>query len=219
MKTKIIACKTIEDEIICASSQAGVEYPVVWLESGLHNNPKDLNARLQSELNEIDADRVLLAFGFCGNALLGLETGDYTTVIPRADDCISLLIGSNKERSKISAEYAAYFLTDGWMRGERNIWVEYQHSLEKYGQELTDMIMEKMFGHYRTLGLLDSGVIPIEALMESTRVIADTLSLEQKVIPATLSFVGQLLTGPWERDKFIVKPPHTTVTADDMLGG
>ena len=214
--TKIIACKTIEDELIAAIDKTGVDYPVIWIESGLHDSPAKLNARLQAELDSIEADRVLMAFGYCGNALLGLATGGFETVIPRADDCISLMIGSNKERSAVSADYAAYFLTAGWLCGERNIIVEYLHTLNKYGQKKTDSIMSRLYGNYRTLGLLNTGAYPVEPLIEATREIAGALGLEQKIIPGTIRFIESLLTGPWRQDMFIVKPPYTTITFEDL---
>ena len=216
MKTTILACETIRDEISYSVEKACVNYPTIWIESGLHDSPKLLNGRLQKELDTIKSNRVLVAFGYCGNAILGLKTGNYETVIPRVDDCISLLLGSNKQREEISAEYAAYFLTGGWLRGERNILAEYQHSQEKYGKELADMIMEKMYGHYRTLCLIDNGISRIEPLIKDTKAIAYTLNLEQKTIQASVCYIDQLITGPWHTDRFIIKPPYATVTDDDM---
>ena len=216
MKTVIIACKTIEDEVLYAVGTVGAVCPIKWIESGLHDSPKRLKVRLQEELNATDANRVLLAFGYCGNAILGLETGNFELIIPRVEDCISLLIGSNTERMKISAEHAAYFLTEGWLRGERNLWVEYQHSLEKYGKEITDMISEKLYGHYRTLGLLNCGISQFSSLIESTKTIADTLNLKQQEIPASVLYIEQLIKGPWPKEKFITKPPHSLIAADDM---
>ena len=217
MNTVIIACKTLEDELNRAKKNTGISYPVQWIESGLHNYPQKLNARILEILDRIEADRVLMVLGFCGNSIQGIASKNYELIIPRVDDCISLLIGSAKDRVKISEEYAAYFLTDGWMRGERNLWVEYQYTVDKYGEEEAKSIAKTMYGHYRTLGLLDAGVNPIEPLIESTKIIANTLKLEQKVIPASLTYIEQLLTGPWTTDKFIIKKQNSEITAADLL--
>lgn len=216
MKTVIAACKTLEDELNFAIHKTGITYPVEWIESGLHNTPKKLNARISELLCRINAERVLLVMGFCGNSIQGIKAGNFELIVPRVDDCISLLIGSLKKRSDVSREYAAYFLTDGWMRGERNLWVEYQYAVHKYGEDEAKNIAELMYGHYRTLGILDVGVNPINPLIESTKIIADTLNLEQKVIPASVSYIEQLLTGPWPEDKFIVKAPEEEITDIDL---
>jgi len=205
MKTVVLSCRTLEDELNAALKKSGRDYPVIWLESGLHNVPKKLTARLQEELDKIEADRVLLAMGFCGNAVAGIH-GSFEMILPRADDCISLLLGSVERRMDIAREHAAYFFTEGWMRGERNIIVEYEHTLKKYGEEMTESIMEMMYSHYRTLAILNCGVSDTAALMERTREIAALLHLEQKELPATLEWLVELFTGPWDEDKYIVLP-------------
>ena len=43
----IVACETLRDELLAAFDQSGGELPVIWVESGLHNVPKKLKARLQ----------------------------------------------------------------------------------------------------------------------------------------------------------------------------
>lgn len=217
MKTAVVACRTIEDELGYVMRKTGTDYPVAWLESGLHNVPKRLNATLQETLDGIRADRVLMALGSCGNSLAGVRAGAFELIFPRVDDCISLLLGSVQRRMQVAEQYAAYFFTEGWLRGERNIWVEHEHMLEKYGEELTAELEKALYGHYRTLGLLDCGVKPVEPLVEGTKKIADGLHLTQQVIPATVSYIGELLTGPWPADRFVRKAPGTEITGEDLL--
>ena len=74
-------------------------YPVMWIESGLHINPDSLRKRLQEELDHLgNIDRALLAFGYCGNALLGLRAEHFRLIFPRAEDCITLMLGSGPRR-------------------------------------------------------------------------------------------------------------------------
>ena len=160
---------------------------------------------------------MLAAMGFCGNSFTAVETGNIELILPRVDDCISLLLGSMQRRREISAAEAAYFLTQGWMQGERNIWVEYQYCVGKFGEETALDIIESMLGHYRTLALLDSGSYPIEPLIESTAIIADTLHLEQKVVPATRDYLVELLRGPWNDDRFIIITPGCTISEKDLV--
>lgn len=216
MTTQIIACRTIEKELTEAMARTGTTWEVIWLESGLHSMPKKLHAVLAERLAECTAHRVLLAMGFCGNSLIGLQTGDHELIFPRADDCISLLIGSVRDRIDYSAQNAAFFLTEGWLAGEQNIWTEYLRTVEKYGEKRGRKLAKMMYGHYRTLTLLDNGIDPLETLEEKARVISQTLELEQKVLPATLSYLEQLLTGPWPEDRFIIKAPFTAVTTSDL---
>ena len=217
MKTAVIACKTLEDELNHAMEQTGSDYPVFWLEQGLHNVPQMLCDAVQNALDAAGAERALLAMGFCGNSLRGMRVPETELIVPRVDDCISLLLGSVKRRLEISREYSAYFFTEGWLRGERNIWVEHQHMLETYGEELTEELEKDMFGHYRTLGLLDCGVKPVEPRVEGTKMIAEGLHLAQRVIPATTQFLADLLTGPWPEERFLTIRGETVITDEDLI--
>lgn len=213
MKTVIVSCKTLEDELNAALAKTGVEYPVEWVESGLHNTPAKLTKRLQQILDGITADRVLLAMGYCGNSVNGLKTGAFELILPRVDDCISLLLGSVEHRMEIARDYAAYFFTEGWLRGERNIMVEYEYSVKKYGQETADMIMGMMYSHYRTMAVLDCGIAPVEPVCEKVRPIAELFHMQEEVIPASTAYIEDLLRGPWDDEKrFLRIPPHTEIT-------
>ena len=217
MKTAVIACKTIEDELNWAMERTGSAYPIFWLEQGLHNVPQKLCDAVQAALDAAGAERALLAMGFCGNSLRGVRVSAGELIVPRVDDCISLLLGSVKRRLEISREHAAYFFTEGWLRGERNIWVEHQHMLDTYGEELTAELEKSMFGHYRTLGLLDCGIKPVEPLVEGTKMIADGLHLTQQVIPASVRYLEDLLTGPWPAERFLTVRGGATIGDEDML--
>ena len=217
MQTTIIACKTIEKELLAAIEKNGVMYPVLWLESGLHNSPKKLKARLTELLETVTEGRVLLAMGSCGNSLDGVVSEHTQLIVPRVDDCISILLGSLQQRQKMSSELAAYFLTEGWMRGERNLWVEHLKMVEKYGEEQAMVIAEMLYGHYRTLALVDCGTSSMDELLEESLEMAKTMSLEQKIVPGTLSYLQQLLTGPWPEDRFAVKEPGEALSMYDFL--
>ena len=217
MKTVIVACKRIEDELEFAMKNTGSSYPVLWVEGELHNTPSKLTDRLNEVIYEADADRVLMGFGFCGNSVRGIRAGKSELIIPRVDDCISLLLGSVKKRMKLSSDLAAFYLTESWMRSEDNLWKEYQASIEKYGEEDAMYIMDTQLAHYRTLGLLDCGAKPLDSFIESTKIIAEIFKLEQLVIPATLSYIEQLLTGPWPECGFLVKPPGVSIEMEDLV--
>jgi hypothetical protein len=217
LKTVIVACKTLKNELLFAMRKASITYHVEWMESGLHNVTDKLTVTLQGILDRIEAQRVLVVMGFCGNSIQGIKTGEHELIIPRVDDCISLLLGSVETRAEISDKYAAYFLTEGWMRGKRNLWAEYQETLEKYGEEQARCVSDMIYSNYRTLCLLDNGIDPIEPLVNKTKIIADTLRLEQKVISATTAYLEALLTGPWESSRFLIKAPGGSISAADLF--
>lgn len=217
MKTLIVGCRTIENELEKTIQKTGVEYDVVWVESGLHNVPKMLNAAIQDILDKTTGySLALLAMGYCGNSLSGLCSSDKILIIPRVDDCISLLIGSYKKRIAVADSASTYFLTPGWLKGERTIWHEYEYSLEKYGKETADSIFEMMLGHYKYLALLDTDCFDKLAAKAEVMGIARKLKLRYREIPGTLDYLIRLLTGPWSSDDFLVIPPGAVVTTSAL---
>jgi hypothetical protein len=218
MNTLIVACRTIAEELRVAVRQTGCQYPILWIESGLHIDPDSLRKRLQGELDHLEnIGLVLLAFGYCGNALLGLRPGNCRLIFPRADDCITLMLGSGARRDEICRECGTYFLTRGWLDYERNIWVEYQASVERFGKEKARRIYRAMLRHYRRLGIIDTGAYDLGSFLERVQAIADGLELRPQVIQGTLDYIKKLLTGPWDED-FITINPGETVTMEHIFG-
>ena len=154
MKTEIIACKTIQQEVELAIQMTGVDYPVHWLEAGLHNVNKKLHDTLQAVLDSLHCDRVLLALGVCGNAVSGLQVRDYELIMPRVDDCVSLLLGNDKRRA-IGAEKVTYFLTKGWLqvKGDFAIGRSFdRHAIEQFANEKETYVYDILW-HHKSLAL------------------------------------------------------------------
>ncbi len=216
MSTLIIACRTIEQELRAAMARCGCNHEVLWLESGLHNVPKNLNERIQALLNDCEGfDTVLLAMSFCGNSVVGLKTGNFRLVIPRCDDCICLLLGSQAEKLR---HQGAYFLTEGWLKGERNLRREYEETLARYGETRGKRIMEAMLAHYHSLLLVDTLCFDLAPAEAQTRAIAEKLNLQYDCIRGTLDYLCRLLDGAWTEKDFLLVPPHSEITMKDCMG-
>ncbi|MFH0823977.1 MAG: DUF1638 domain-containing protein [Pseudomonadota bacterium] len=212
MHTVVLACNTIRGELEKAVRETGCRFPFKWVESGLHLKPESLRRRLQEELDCIDnADRVLLGFGYCGHAADGLTSGNFELIIPRVDDCISLLLGSRENRDRGVGSGKTYFLTKGWLEGESNIWTEYRAVLSRFGPQNTERIYKRMLAHYEYLGLIDTGAYELEAMLPVVNEIAATLHLKTSVLPGSDLYLKRLLVGPWDEEDFVVVTRHTRV--------
>jgi hypothetical protein len=215
----LIACKTIQEEIAAAGHVAGAAPATVFLESGLHIVPEKLRRRLQDEIDRAgpDVSHILLGYGYCGNAVEGLSSRDKTIVLPKADDCITLLLGSTARREAVNRE-AAYFLTRGWIDNHITIWDEYQLCLQQYGEKKTRIIMQSMLGHYRRLALLNTGLPEGGDWREITARMASVFSLETIAIDGTHAWLEKLLAGRWDED-FLLFPPGRQIDLTRMLTG
>lgn len=205
MKTIVIACQTIEDEIDAINRTLPVPFPIVWVESGLHNFPDKLKVRIQQEIDKIsDAENILLLFGYCGNSIEGLVASQARLVVPKVEDCISLLLGGNQIRQALSRQTPAFYLTSGWLRYEKNIYWEYEKCLEKYGEARSLRIFKAMFAHYSNLNFIDTGSYNLESVMSSTAKFATKLNLKQGIVQGTLKLINKAFLEEWDDDFLIV---------------
>lgn len=202
MKTVAIACRTIEDEINVVSRTLSDPLPIVWVESGLHNFPAKLKERIQQEIDKVSSgvENILLLYGYCGNSIEGLVTLQAQLVVPKVEDCISLLLGGNQIRRDLSREVPAFYLTDGWLRYESNIYWEYEQCLKKYGEARALRIFKAMFAHYSTLNFIDTGSYDLTPVMKRTADLALNLNLEQAIVPGTLRLITKALQEEWDED-------------------
>ncbi|HEY3426271.1 MAG TPA: DUF1638 domain-containing protein [Negativicutes bacterium] len=218
MKTLILACNMLKDELNKAIIETECKYPLQWVDTEeLHLEPMTLKEHLQKELDAINGfDRVLLAFGYCGNALLGLKPPSFSLIFPKVDDCITLCLGSCERRKEISDEMGTYFYTKGWMEYKHNIWNVYQHEFprlaDRYGKERAEKVWSKMLPkQYKRLGIIETGAYELGEVLKKAETMATNLNLCYQVIPGTTAYIEKLLTGQWD-EEFITIYPGETVT-------
>jgi len=217
MSAIIVACNTIADEINLAIKATGVTHPVLWIDSKLHTKPEKLKAEIQAAISRIsNVSTIILAFGFCGNALIGIKSEHARLVFPRTEDCISLLLGSEQRRRALSSETCSYFLTRGWLESENNIADEYAYCVRKFGPQRALKVMRAILKNYQHLTLIDTGAYDVTQLRSRTEELATTLGLCHKVVEGSQRLFHKLLTGPWD-EEFVILEPGQEITLDTLL--
>ena len=217
MGTIIVACQTIRHEVNLAITETGVHYPVLWIESGLHNFPDRLGQAIQAEINKIEnVETILLAFGYCGNSLLGINSSRAQLIIPRVEDCISLLLGSYERRQTLDKEVGTYFLTKGWLENEQNLLSEYERCVAKYGKDKALKVMKMMLNNYHRLMVIDNQAYQSEDIVIKTKCFAEALGLNHEIIDGSSRLLKKLLIGLWD-DEFAIIKPGEKVTLEHML--
>lgn len=102
-------------------------------------------------------------------------------------------------------------MTEGWLEGERNIWKEYEYTVNKYGSQLGQEIFDTMFHNYRNLALIDTGCYDMKKAIAETQEIAKKLNLTYIQIPGTIDYLIELLSLEWDPERFIIVEPHSTL--------
>ena len=129
---------------------------ITFLDYGLHVVPKNLRATVQKTIDSVrEPSLIVLGYGLCGNGLNGIKAGEHTLLVSRADDCISILMGSyDKYLEQFNGNPGTYYLTKGWLESGSDPLQEYHAMVEKYGEETAAWLMDEQYRHYKKLVLI-----------------------------------------------------------------
>jgi hypothetical protein len=143
-RCKLIACAAVIEEIL-PFIPSRMSHEV--LDFGLHTSPKSLKRALQNAINSSapDIETVLLGYGLCSQAVIGLRSGSRTLIIPRVDDCIAIFLGSAAEyRRQYYSVPGTYYLTKGWIDFGDTPFSEYEILVERYGKQIAQRIVNQI---------------------------------------------------------------------------
>jgi hypothetical protein len=147
----ILACQVMQSLIQPHLPDGKI--PTTYLDYGLHIRPDKMTPTLQAQLDALpEPSLVLIGYGLCGNGLDGLKAGPHTLIIPRADDCIAILLGSYQAYIQaFREEPGTYYLTKGWLESGSDPLKEYRVYVDRYGVENADSLIDVMYSRYRRL--------------------------------------------------------------------
>lgn len=151
----VIACRVFQGLLERYFSEL-LDRPITYLDFALHTRPRHLNQVIQEQIDGlITPSLVVLGYGLCGNSLHGITAGVHTLIVPRADDCITILLGSYQAfRHQFDQQPATYYLTKGWLAGGSHPLNEYQQLVAKYGVARATWIMDQQYRHYKRLAFV-----------------------------------------------------------------
>jgi hypothetical protein len=200
---------------------------------GLHDQPDKLRAALQAEIDAASDGRfdyILLGYGLCSRGTADLVARRTPIVIPRAHDCITLLLGSRERYEKEFSEHpGTYYYSPGWIERkegdvqqgglsilkERQAEERFRQYVEKYGEDNARYLIEQerlWLSHYDRSAFINIGLGDIEYYRAFTREVAQTHGWSYEEIPGDTRLVDRLFAGDWdERDFLVVKPGERTV--------
>ena len=150
---KVLACATVIEEMLPRMPQDAL-YQV--LDFGLHVNPQKLRQTLQEAIDAsaVQAETIVLGYGLCSQAVIGLHANDCTLVTPRVDDCIAIFLGSRERyRQQALGEPGTYYLTKGWIEVGDSPFSEYGRMIERYGAERCRAFAALHAGELQTPGV------------------------------------------------------------------
>lgn len=210
----VIACATVIEEM---SPFLPADVPSETLDFGLHLNPRDLRKSLQNKIDlaSLQADVLLLGYGLCSMAVVGIYATTAHLVIPRVDDCISIFLGSCKAyKDQAKKEPGTYYLTKGWMEVGDSPFEEYKRLVDRFGEARAERMTRLMLRNYTRLGFINTGQYQIERYRDLARQAAQKFSLRFEEIDGSPALVKKLVFGPWDEEFLVVEPGQTIQYTD-----
>jgi hypothetical protein len=215
----ILACQVMQS-LIQPHLRNG-EVPVIYMDYGLHVRPQKMAPTLQAQLDALpEPSLVLIGYGLCGNGLDGLKAGPHTLIIPRADDCITILLGSYQAYIQaFDRQPGTYYLTKGWLESGSDPLKEYRAYVDQFGVEDADMLIEMMYGRYRHLCFVAHSQADLDEYRSRALEVAEFcaqrwgMTYEERV--GSDDLIRRLLEAPQRPgalgDDFVIVPPGGTV--------
>jgi hypothetical protein len=191
-----------------------------------------MSSRIQSAIDATDPtryDAILLAYGLCNYGVRGLHA-PLPVVLPRAHDCITLLLGSRQRYDEyFAANPGTYYKSPGWI--ERNsdpndspasitsrlgLLRDREALVAKYGEENADFLMETMgdwLQNYSKLAFIDTGVGDTARYLDFATSFARDKGWEMEHVSGSLALIERLLSGDWPDEDFLVLAPGNRIEA------
>ncbi len=220
MKCKLISCEVLYREACAAVARSPHQVDVEFLPKGLHDiGGAGMCARLQEVVDRNDPlgyQFILLGYALCGGGTAGLQARQTPLVIPRAHDCITLLLGSRgRYRDYFSSHGGVYFASTGWLERGQGIdqrvlaqtrertgagWT-LDELIAKYGEDNGRYLYDEFNSYekaYQRLTFIRTGLEPDGRFEDQSRENAAEHGWEFERIEGDLRLVHALAEGLWD---------------------
>lgn len=224
MRYRLIGCEMLERELRLEAGRCAVPVDLEILPNALHDlGGKRMRARIQERVDAVAPGRyaaTLLGYALCGNGLAGIEARSMPVVIPRAHDCIALLLGDRRTYEAILEENTGtYFRSPGWVEhcpdtmqlsgAPPDVTNELDWLMEKYGEEPGRYLYEELYRYQRTysrLVYIDTGVTASERFEQEARseAVRNDWRFEKRM--GSRRWFRKLVHGDWDDDFLVLQP-------------
>jgi hypothetical protein len=231
MRLKLISCEVLFREMCHACAHTPHQVDVEFLPKGLHDlGGRPMAAKIQEVVDRTPEgvyDAILLGYGLCGNGLDGLTARHTRLVLPRAHDCIALLMGSaERYQAYFEGNPGTFYRSTGWLERGKGLQqlthstMGFDESLEamihKYGEDNGRYLYEEMTRYraqYNKLTFIETGMEASGMFIGEAAAEAEEKGWIFERLRGDLSWLRRLVEGEWTEAEFAVAGPGKQISA------
>jgi len=231
MRFKLIACSIFTREVCRIVADSPNVIDLEFTDIAAHESSDNLREQLQNSIDKAQKanpqyDAILLCYGLCGNATMGLRSKNCKLVLPRAHDCCTILLGDKEKFKKHFSNCPSMpFCASGYMERTGQAYLEgtgidawsggnYAHEdlAALYGEENAAFLAEALSPHLRQsennkliyISLPETKHLGYE---HTCRKKAGEESREFIEISGDVRLIQQLVAGEWNNEEYLVVGP------------
>ncbi|HEY0281506.1 MAG TPA: DUF1638 domain-containing protein [Rhizomicrobium sp.] len=244
LRLHVIACSSLRPELEMLAAQAKTAVTLRHLEMGLHQRSAEtlravLQGAIDAETIDNRCDAVALGYGLCNQGIVGVQARRMPVVIPRAHDCIGMLLGGSRQYlAQLEAQPGTYFQSAGWLENAPaegdvrqpdftfgpNSNVTRERLAERYGDDNADYLLEQFDGftrHYERLAYIATPAPASARWEDAAKETAAKRNLTFERLKGDLGWLRRLVNGEWNANEFLTLQPgeRVVLTFDERLIG
>lgn len=214
MDAVILGCSSLLGHIEAAQAKMATNYPVIPLDRKYHVEPREMRREIREALEQLppEVDTVMVAMGFCGGSWEGVAARQ-RLVIPRVDDCITLLLHTD-EASHFNLKKQGHFYLRDVDQGPYSLEGIQQSLCARHGQERGEQIFASWFAAYTDADIVDTGVYDCHspAYLAEAKRNADLAGCRLNHVLGSNLLLEKLVSGLWDEQFVVVEPGQPPVS-------
>ena len=211
-KTVILSCTSLKDYVELTQKKLNTDYPVIYLSRIYHRDPAEMRENVIRALEGLDpeVETVLVSMGFCGGSWNKVKV-PCRVVIPRVDDCISLLLQTTDEPVSNLKKPDHLYVKDKDPDKE-NFKSIFDHLTKDIDEDTKKRYHEDWMRYYREIDIIETEVNDSRRpeYAETVKKDADWLQAEMAYVPGGTHLLEKLLSGNWDEQFMVFEPRETT---------
>ena len=221
MPSMILTCSSLKEYVDAAQKEMNTEHPVTVIDRIYHAEPDKMKEVIRSEISNLPTsyDTILVSMGFCGGTWDHVSF-DRRVVIPRVDDCISLLLHTDDEYRPNRKEPGHLYLYES--DPEEFSALKIMEGSEFESDLLRNVNQEDLyhywFDQYHTMDIIDTGLNRCYEVdyVEKAQEHADKINADLGYVEGGYLLLKKLVSAKWD-EQFIVAEPGTVIKHGDFF--